>query len=211
MKRIVGYTKFYEAYNKGMVKVESNVTDISFSYLFQSPTVFGVQPYFSLGGGIIVFSPIAGTIDRFELADATKSLPSQLLPEFAFNFGLNYPIFSRLGVRGGLRGLKYKTPDFHQFSSIPKRCEQPWNQTSACITAFEPESAMAILITVLDLEREPIEFSETVPAGAIDYGSGIRQIDGMPVSGRADLITEHRGASQYDPGHPFARRLPGQF
>ena len=53
---------------------------------------------------------------------------------------------------------------------------------------------MAILITVLDLEREPLEFSETVPPGAIDYGSGIRQLDGMPVSGRADLLTEHRGA-----------------
>jgi len=52
---------------------------------------------------------------------------------------------------------------------------------------------MAILITVLDLERQPLEFSETVPAGAIDYGSGIRQIDDLPVSGRADLITEHRG------------------
>src|ERR1700721_116518 len=52
---------------------------------------------------------------------------------------------------------------------------------------------MAILITVLDLERQPLEFSESVPAGAIDYGSGIRQIDDMPVSGRADLITEHRG------------------
>ncbi len=52
---------------------------------------------------------------------------------------------------------------------------------------------MALVITVLELEREPIEFSETVPPGAIDYGSGIRQIDGMPVSGRADLITEHRG------------------
>ena len=49
---------------------------------------------------------------------------------------------------------------------------------------------MAILITVLDLEREPLEFSETVPPGAIDYGSGIRQLDGMPVSGRADLLTE---------------------
>jgi uncharacterized protein len=53
---------------------------------------------------------------------------------------------------------------------------------------------MAILITVVDLEREPLEFSETIAAGAIDYGSGIRQIDPMPVSGRADLITEHRGA-----------------
>jgi uncharacterized protein len=53
---------------------------------------------------------------------------------------------------------------------------------------------MPLLITVLELEREPVEFSETVPPGAIDYGSGIRQLDGMPVSGRADLITENRGA-----------------
>src|SRR6202046_5524010 len=55
---------------------------------------------------------------------------------------------------------------------------------------------MSILITVLELEREPVEFSETVPSGAIDYGSGIRQLDGMPVSGRADLITENRGAHE---------------
>ncbi len=68
-----------------------------------------------------------------------------------------------------------------------------------------------MLITVLDLEREPLEFNETIPAGAIDYGSGIRQIDGMPVSGRADLITEHRGRAQSDPGYPSARRLPGRF
>jgi hypothetical protein len=111
----LGYTKFYEAYNKGIVKVESNVTDISFSYLFQSPTVYGVQPYISLGGGIIYFSPIDGTITNVNAPTSTR-FSGQLLPEFVFNFGLNYPIFSRLGVRGGLRGLKYKTPDFHQFS-----------------------------------------------------------------------------------------------
>jgi hypothetical protein len=111
----VGYTKFYEAYNKGIVKAESNVTDVSISYLFQSPTIYGVQPYASLGGGIIYFSPIAGTITNLNAPVATH-LTGQLLPEFSFNFGLNYPIFSRLGVRGGLRGLKYKTPDFHQFA-----------------------------------------------------------------------------------------------
>jgi hypothetical protein len=111
----LGYTKFYEAYNKGVVKVESNVTDLSFSYLLQSPTFYGVQAYLSLGGGIIVFSPIGGTLTDLN-SPGTKSLPSQLVPEFAYNFGLNYPIFKRLGVRGGLRGLKYKTPDFHQYS-----------------------------------------------------------------------------------------------
>jgi Outer membrane protein beta-barrel domain len=107
-----GYTKFYEAYNKGNVKIENNVTDVSFSYLFQAPTVYGVQPYASVGGGVIVFSPIQGTLTN--LLSPVQSLPSQLVPEFAYNFGLNYPVFSRLGVRGGLRGLMYKTPDFHQ-------------------------------------------------------------------------------------------------
>jgi len=108
----VGYTKFFEAYNKGVVKVESNVTDVSFSYLLQSPTYYGFQPFFTLGGGVIVFSPIAGTITSSNTTP-TK-LPSQLLPEFTYSVGLNYPMFSRLGFRGQLRGLKYKTPDFHQ-------------------------------------------------------------------------------------------------
>jgi hypothetical protein len=110
----VGYTKFYEAYNKGVVKVQSNVTDVSIAYLFQSPTIYGFQPFLTLGGGIIVFSPIAGTITN--LNSPTTHLSSQLLPEFTFTVGLNYPLFKRLGVRGQLRGLHYKTPDFHQFS-----------------------------------------------------------------------------------------------
>jgi Outer membrane protein beta-barrel domain len=109
----LSYTKFYEAYNKGIVKVESNVTDFSFSYLLQSPPIYGVQPYLTVGGGIIVFSPISGTLTNLNQT-VPSSLPSQLLPEFTYSFGLKMPLFSRFGVNGGLRGLKYKTPDFHQ-------------------------------------------------------------------------------------------------
>jgi len=110
-----GYTKFYEAYNKGVVKVENNVTDVSFSYLLQSPVIYGFQPFLTLGGGVIVFSPISGTLTNINQPTPTK-LPSQLLPEFTYGLGINYPLFARFGVRGGLRGLKYKTPDFHQLS-----------------------------------------------------------------------------------------------
>jgi hypothetical protein len=111
----LSYTKFYEAYNKGVVKVESNVTDFSFSYLLQSPPIYGVQPYLTIGGGIIVFSPISGTLTNLNQT-VPSSLPSQLLPEFTYSLGLKIPLFSRFGVNGGLRGLKYKTPDFHQVS-----------------------------------------------------------------------------------------------
>ena len=69
----IGYTKFYEAYNKGVVKVEDNVTDISLAYLFQSPVIYGFQPFVSVGGGIIVFAPINGTLIRRE-RDATQQL-----------------------------------------------------------------------------------------------------------------------------------------
>lgn len=110
----VGYTKFYESYNKNVVKVQNNVTDFSVSYLLESPAYYGVQAYLALGGGIIVFSPIAGTVTNVN--QPGTSLPSQLLPEFTWKFGLNYSLFKRVGVQGGLRGLKYKTPDFHQFA-----------------------------------------------------------------------------------------------
>jgi hypothetical protein len=110
----VGYTKFYESYNKNVVKVENNVTDFSVSYLLQSPAYHGVEAYLALGGGVIVFSPIAGTVTNVN--QPGTSLSSQLLPEFTWNLGLNYSLFKRVGVQGGLRGLKYKTPDFHQFS-----------------------------------------------------------------------------------------------
>jgi Outer membrane protein beta-barrel domain len=109
----IGYTKFYEAYNKGVVKVEDNVTDVSFAYLLQSPLIYGFQPFVSVGGGIIVFSPINGTLTD-ELGTLPTKLSSQLLPEFTYTLGINYPLFTRFGVRGQLRGLEYKTPDFHQ-------------------------------------------------------------------------------------------------
>jgi hypothetical protein len=110
----LGYTRFSEAYNKGIVKVASGVTDLSFAYLLQSPTVYGVQPFLTLGGGIIVFSP-TGTVTDLN-AVTPPHFSSQLLPEFVYGVGLNYPILNRLGARVQLRGLNYKTPTFHQES-----------------------------------------------------------------------------------------------
>jgi hypothetical protein len=108
----LGYTSFSEAYNKGVVKVADHVTDFNLGYLLQSPTVYGVQPFVTLGGGIIVFSP-TGTVTNLNSPTPT-TLPYQLLPDFVYSVGLNYPMLSRFGARVQLRGLKYKTPNFHQ-------------------------------------------------------------------------------------------------
>jgi Outer membrane protein beta-barrel domain len=110
----LGFTSFSEAYNKGVVKLKNNVTEFSVAYLLQSPVVYGVQPFLTLGGGVIIFSP-TGTITNLNSPTPTH-LSSQLLPEFAYGLGLNYPFLTHFGARVQLRGLIYKTPDFHQFS-----------------------------------------------------------------------------------------------
>ena len=72
----VGFTKFYEAYNKGVVKTESNVTDLTSPTCCNRPPVYGFQPFFSIGGGIIYFSPIAGYPHHHQLARRPIFRPS---------------------------------------------------------------------------------------------------------------------------------------
>jgi uncharacterized protein len=50
-----------------------------------------------------------------------------------------------------------------------------------------------MLITVLDLEREPVFFDLALDPGAIDCGAEIKQVSPLAVEGRADLIEENRG------------------
>jgi uncharacterized protein len=50
-----------------------------------------------------------------------------------------------------------------------------------------------VLITPLQLEREPLVFSESIPPGALDYAPDITQVGPVPVTGRADLLIENRG------------------
>jgi len=68
-----------------------------------------------------------------------------------------------------------------------------------------------MFIAVPDLEREPLEIDEMIPSGAIDYGNGIRQLDPMPVLGRAELIEEHRGPRQIVPDIRLRARYEARF
>lgn len=56
-----------------------------------------------------------------------------------------------------------------------------------------------MLISVVDLEREPLEFSQNFPPGVIDFTPDVRQLDPLHTEGRADLIEEHRGPGQIVP------------
>ena len=51
----------------------------------------------------------------------------------------------------------------------------------------------SVIITPLQLEREPLLFDEAIPAGALEYAPDVTQVGPLPVTGRADLLLEHRG------------------
>jgi uncharacterized protein len=53
-----------------------------------------------------------------------------------------------------------------------------------------------MLITLLDLEREPVSFDTAIPAGAIDYGTEASQTGPLAVRGQAEILREHRGPKE---------------
>jgi len=50
-----------------------------------------------------------------------------------------------------------------------------------------------MLISVVDLEREPLEFDETIAPDAMEYLDEVKQVGNVAISGRADVVHEHRG------------------
>ena len=68
-----------------------------------------------------------------------------------------------------------------------------------------------MLITVADLQLDPVEFDEHFSADAIDYGPDIRQVGLLDTKGRADLIEEHRGHKQVVPDIRVRGDYEGRF
>jgi DUF177 domain-containing protein len=54
----------------------------------------------------------------------------------------------------------------------------------------------AMLITLLDLEREPVRFDVKLAPGVIDYGEEATQTSDLAVQGQAELLKEHRGPKE---------------
>lgn len=68
-----------------------------------------------------------------------------------------------------------------------------------------------MLITVLDLEREPLHFDLSLPAGAIDYGDEATQVSPLAVNGSAELLREHRGPKEVVPDIRTRAHWSGDF
>ena len=68
-----------------------------------------------------------------------------------------------------------------------------------------------MIITPLQLEQEPLLFDETIPVGALEYAPDVAQVSPMPVTGRADLLVEHRGHNQQVPDIRLRAAYRGDF
>src|SRR5271154_2963882 len=53
-----------------------------------------------------------------------------------------------------------------------------------------------MLFTVVELEREPINFAVAVPPAVIDFGEEAAQIGDLASEGRAEVLHEHRGPKE---------------
>lgn len=68
-----------------------------------------------------------------------------------------------------------------------------------------------MLITVTDLEREPVRFDLSLPSGAIDYGEEATQTGPLAVQGLAELLPEHRGHKEIIPDIRARAHWAGAF
>ncbi len=68
-----------------------------------------------------------------------------------------------------------------------------------------------MLITLLDLEREPVHFDLAIPPGAIDYGDEAKQVGNLAVQGQAELLREHRGPKEIVPDIRTRAKWSGAF
>lgn len=68
-----------------------------------------------------------------------------------------------------------------------------------------------MLISVTDLERDPLEFNLGVPSTDVGYGELLTQLGDLAVEGRADLIHEHRGPREIVPDIRVRLKYSGNF
>ena len=68
-----------------------------------------------------------------------------------------------------------------------------------------------MLITLLDLEREPVSFDLSFPPGAIDYGEEATQTSPLAVQGQAELLREHRGPKEIVADIRLRAKWSGEF
>ncbi|WP_158752408.1 DUF177 domain-containing protein [Acidobacterium sp. S8] len=67
-----------------------------------------------------------------------------------------------------------------------------------------------MLITIPDLEREPLVFDLSLAPGAVDYGEEVSQVGPLAVAGLAEVLEEHRGPREVVPDIRLRAKYSGK-
>jgi uncharacterized protein len=68
-----------------------------------------------------------------------------------------------------------------------------------------------MFFAIPDLEREPIQFSVTLPPKMIDFGDEAEQVSDLAAEGRAEVLHEHRGPKEIVSDIRLKGSLKGTF
>lgn len=68
-----------------------------------------------------------------------------------------------------------------------------------------------MLITTIELHKENLTLDEKLPEGSIDYTPDVRQVGDLSVTGRAELLEEHRGHGEVVDDIRLRGKLSGHF
>jgi len=87
-------------------QVQTKVNEYTFGYLITPPyTIFGLQPFASVGAGPMGFKPTPG---------GGQSLPEKARMTYYYSLGFSKDLSPHIGVRAGFRELFFLDPDFGQ-------------------------------------------------------------------------------------------------
>ena len=87
-------------------QVQTKVNEYTFGYLITPPyTIFGLQPFASVGAGPMAFKPTPG---------GGQELPEKARMTYYYSLGFGKDLSPHFGLRAGFRELFFLDPDFGQ-------------------------------------------------------------------------------------------------
>ena len=114
------YARYTEDFSYAPFGVQNNADEYTLGYVVTPPhTVFGLQPFASVGAGTTKFTPTGG---------GGQNLKTQARATYYYSVGLQDEIIPHFGVRASFRQAFFLAPDFgqnyltikqHTFSSEP--------------------------------------------------------------------------------------------
>jgi outer membrane immunogenic protein len=111
------YTNFSQRYTPGFTtQARANELGVAYVNTLGRPADARIRPFFEVGTGGLVFSPIP--------AGSTTNGSLQTRPALVYGGGVDFRASDRISVRLGYRGLLYTAPDFFVNVEVTKALTQ---------------------------------------------------------------------------------------